>query len=425
MNHGWFVVKNRSTQDIQNNVTIKQRHANEQEFFRRAPWTALDKDRIGIHHLKQFLGRLLYDHIRREFPALIDEIRSLVAAEQEALDNLGPARQTVQQQRQYLSRLTARYQVLVENCLRGNYDSSWDSQDHRKLRMRLHLANDEFAKCLDRDGHYLPFQTVDDKTDSDYDRNNPEEESIYEWIRRQYRDSRGSELPGTVNPLVLETLFRQQASKWRQISERHLASINVIVSEFNAAAFSNVFADDAVRVGMENYNEASMRNTRQEASNHLQDLLSDEMCGILQTVNHYFAQNLDASRQDRVVARLAKLGLHQNNQISVSLFSLKSVTCISNESQAIFDIHDILKAYYKVALKRFADNVVTQVVERFYIGSTGPLKQTAPEQVGSFADDQLSRIAGENYTSSTRRNELNSKLERLEKALALAEKTHL
>ena len=423
LNHGWFVVKNRSTQDIQNNVTIKQRHANEQEFFKKAPWTALDKDRIGIRHLKKFLGRLLYDHIRGEFPALIDEIRNLAATEREALEDLGPARQTAQQQRQYLSRLAARYQSLVGDCLRGNYASSWDSQDHRKLRMRLHLANEDFAKQLARDGHYLPFRTVDDNIDSDYDRN-AKEESIYEWIKKHYRDSRGPELPGTVNPLVLETLFRQQAKKWRQISEKHLASIDVIVSEFNTAAFSNVFTDDAVRDGVKKCNEASMCDTRREASKRLQDLLDDEMCGILQTVNHYFAQTLDASRQERVITRLKAFGLQENQRVTVSLASLKSVTCISNEDQAVFDIHDILKAYYKVALKRFADSVVTQVVERFYVGKTGPLKQTSPEQVGSFADDQLSRIARENYATSTRRNELHSKLERLEKALALAEKTH-
>jgi hypothetical protein len=33
---------------------------------------------------------------------------------------------------------------------------------------------------------------------------------------------------------------------------------------------------------------------------------------------------------------------------------------LGNEEQAANDIHDILEAYYKVATKRFTDNVVLQ-----------------------------------------------------------------
>jgi hypothetical protein len=47
---------------------------------------------------------------------------------------------------------------------------------------------------------------------------------------------------------------------------------------------------------------------------------------------------------------------------------------LSNEDQAVYNIHDILKAYYKVALKRFIDTLVLQVVERHYLGNKGPVR---------------------------------------------------
>ncbi|KAL5394140.1 hypothetical protein PMIN03_013072, partial [Paraphaeosphaeria minitans] len=64
LNHGWFVVKNRSTQEIVAGVTIEDRHRREKQFFATvAPWTELKKNRTGIYALKAFLGGLLYDHI--------------------------------------------------------------------------------------------------------------------------------------------------------------------------------------------------------------------------------------------------------------------------------------------------------------------------------------------------------------------------
>lgn len=40
-----------------------------------------------------------------------------------------------------------------------------------------------------------------------------------------------------------------------------------------------------------------------------------------------------------------------------------------SEEQAVHDIHDMLKAYYKVLFKRFTDNVIIQVVERHILGN--------------------------------------------------------
>lgn len=55
---------------------------------------------------------------------------------------------------------------------------------------------------------------------------------------------------------------------------------------------------------------------------------------------------------------------------------------ISNEDQAINDIYDMLKAYYKLALKRFTDNVVIQVTKRLILGPDGPAKILSPDFAG-------------------------------------------
>lgn len=70
---------------------------------------------------------------------------------------------------------------------------------------------------------------------------------------------------------------------------------------------------------------------RANAKDQLQKLLKDEMCGILQTANHYFADNPIEARQDRVVARLEKMGLSHQDYRKVTLSQVKSATYLSNE----------------------------------------------------------------------------------------------
>lgn len=427
LTHGWFAVKNRSTQDIQSGVTIQQRHHNESAFFDTKPWKTLSKDRVGIASLKKFLGRLLYNHIKGEFPDLVQEIRSLVVACRSEIDALGAPRQTTLQQRQFLSRVAAKYQQCVADCLKGNYGGEWAPDDARKLRMHLHLENEKFAKRMTQKGHTWAFKTADNSADLDY-AHGPEHHiaDIYEWIRQRYRESRGAELPGTVNPSVLESLFRQQTAQWNTIATRHLATVDHIVSQFNAHAWQDIVLEEDVRRHIEERNNKPARMARENAAKQLELLLADEMDGILQTANHYFADTLSATRQDRVIQRLKRLGIQEHDtNIVVNLAEVAAVAHLGNEEQAIYDIHDILKAYYKVAIKRFIDNVVLQAVERCYVGKLSSVTFISPEYIGELTDDELADVASESYATSSIRVETSGRLERLEKALELAEGEHV
>lgn len=423
LTHGWFVVKNRSTQDIHNGVTLKQRNTNEQNFFSKAPWTALSKDRIGIQMLRQFLGKLLYDHIKGEFPALVQDIRNLVADSRATMEALGAPRQSTLQQRQFLSRIADKYQHKVTASLRGDYGADWEANDCRKLRMQLQLSNETFAAEMTKHGHTRAFQNINGTVD-ELDKERTSEESIYSWIRRGYRESRGAELPGTVNPVVLETLFRQQAKKWKMIADKHLKSVYDHVTTFDSAAWDDLAVEGDVRERMESRSAPEKKQAFTRAQQQLRSLVEDEMTGILQTVNHYYADNLAKARSDRVLHRLKGLGIPEAPQANNWYPSAKEIAAavhLSNEDQAVHDIHDILKAYYKVALKRFTDNVVIQCVERCFAGAEGPLRYISPGLIGELTDDDLEYIAAENYATSSKRTETMHRLERLEKALTIAE----
>ena len=118
---GWFTVKNRSTQDIRDGITIEMRHDRERAFFDKSPWSILPKDRCGIDALTPFLGRLQAEHIRKEFPSLVKDIQAQLEAATHELAKLGEARQTSIEQRKFLTAIATKYQRGVDDALCGQY----------------------------------------------------------------------------------------------------------------------------------------------------------------------------------------------------------------------------------------------------------------------------------------------------------------
>lgn len=421
LNHGWFVVKNRSTQEIVAGVTIEDRHKREKQFFSTvAPWTDLKKDRTGIHPLKAFLGGLLYEHINNEFPDVVKDIEQLSSNTLKELEILGPSRQTTADQRRFLMRLANAYQQDVVNSLNGNYDPGLDGDDPAKLRMHMRKLSDKFADCMARSGHSKIFQNVQGDMDMEFVRSSGDRGDILVWIRNLYRESRGAELPGTVNPRVLENMFRQQSEPWKNIATVYIERVSAAIQKFNEAIFAERISDDELRMKLVAKLSYGHSNTHGEACQQLAVILNDERGGILQTVNHYFADTLSGIREERVLARLEAAGVQDGCVVNLTQM-LKSIH-LSNEDQAVNDIHDTLKAYYKVAMKRFTDNVVLQVTERLYLGPDGPVKSLSPDMISDLQDGELTDLAGENFATSSTRNELLNKYERFQKALDIARK---
>lgn len=76
----------------------------------------------------------------------------------------------------------------------------------------------------------------------------------------------------------------------------------------------------------------------------------------------------------------------------------------SNTEHAVRDIHDILRSYYKVARKRFVDNVCIQGTDYHLItGPDIPLRVFSPQFVVELSAERLEAVAGEDTTSIQQR----------------------
>ena len=87
---------------------------------------------------------------------------------------------------------------------------------------------------------------------------------------------------------------------------------------------------------------------------------------------------------------------------------------MSNTEHTVFEVHDILKAYYKVAKKRFVDNVCMHADFILVTGPNNPLKILSPQFVSSLSDEQLEEIAGEDIGLRRKRTALDKEVKDLE-----------
>ena len=87
---------------------------------------------------------------------------------------------------------------------------------------------------------------------------------------------------------------------------------------------------------------------------------------------------------------------------------------MSNIDHVVQEIHDILKAYYKVSRKRFIDNVCMQATDHHLVsGSDTPLKIFSPKFVSDLTKNQLEEFAGEDPSLRRKRNALTNEIKHL------------
>lgn len=88
---------------------------------------------------------------------------------------------------------------------------------------------------------------------------------------------------------------------------------------------------------------------------------------------------------------------------------------MSNSQQTVQDIHDILKSYYKVAQKRFTDNICMQAADFYLVtGPESPMKLFSPSWVYNLSREQLESIAGEEPSLRRKRRQLRKQVKELE-----------
>ena len=176
-----------------------------------------------------------------------------------------------------------------------------------------------------------------------------------------YTNSRGKELPGNYNHVLLSELFHIQSCRWRQIAEVHLVVICDEITAFVKAALKHITKDDQVLVELLEVTASSLLANQLAALAELEKLCMDEKQQPI-TYNHYYTDTVQHGRQESTRKSIRKAmdettrhdwnrKLHvSNNTVDAEklLASLQKRIIVDMDEQACAEALSGLGAYYKV-----------------------------------------------------------------------------
>lgn len=449
---GWHIVKNRDYHS--RHSSAEERDRSEVQFFSEGVWKELPRDMVGIGSLNVRLSKILLDQIKRYLPSLMKDIQSSIEDCKTKLVKLGDGRSTAEEQRQFLLKLSQSFQALCRAAIDGNYDDKFfgdpssDEEYCKRLRAVVQNLNLGFSDLMRKKGHH---RTIDREVteESAARMQRPASTShaglqpipmsradAIEWVRKLLVRSRGRELPGSFNPLLVSELFRDQSRHWERIAREHVQNIGIASKAFLERLFNILTDEETFGTLFTHWIDPILTARFKKANEMLDRLLIDRERHAI-TYDHYYTEALQSLRQERQVNELVGRIQHFMGSSSTSEPAstpayigssdvsrlAKSLATQSESDMDVFacsELLDSLRAFYKVALKTFVDNVSIHVVEGLLTSDIWSV--FSPTDVGQMSSSLVSKIAAESTESQALRQQLNRKLQTLERGLEICQR---
>ncbi|GMF67031.1 unnamed protein product [Aspergillus oryzae] len=374
LRHGWIVVRNLNQQELTDRDT--DRDEAEEAFSRQAPWSTIAKDKFGIKSLRSRLQEIVTENARREFPLRLKEAKSFLEA-------LGNERETPEQQAD-----TAFAKDLERYGHEYNFDTSGtESPDSSNTKSTTASSEDsgDMNEFLTRKTGSIP--ELEDVVTQQTWESFPSDSDIYEWLEELYQSSRGFEI-GTFSASLLATSMKKQSAKWPDFAKGYISDVITIVHGFIVKALEIACVDKRVFNHLFSIMMDNLLDKYQRALTQVDFLLHVERNQAPKTLNHYFNENLQ------------RLYVGSDMAYVIRLEDLTVLNHMSNTEYTVHDIHDILESYYKVARKRFVDNICMQAADYHLVtGPETPFKLFSSSLVNRLSKDELKDIAGEDAST--------------------------
>ncbi|KAK6814819.1 hypothetical protein RU639_009660 [Aspergillus parasiticus] len=430
--HGWHVLKNQDSE--KSNGTLTERDAEEGQFFAKGVWRDLPLSDVAIKPFRERLSKVLLGQIATELPSLIEEIQVQVGDCQRRLERLGRPRTTIAEQKYYLLHISQNFQNLVRAATEGTYNDPFfnsaqpTSGYSRRIRAVMQNLNQEFTERINSGGHYRQITEGGESEAVSRQQVLVTREEYIQHIQNVLKHTRGKELPGTFNPLIIGELFREQSSQWETIARGHVTTAWNIAKDFVRAVVLHIGDITTTKGLLREVVDPRFDQLLKELQRRTSDLLQPHQQGHPITYNHYFTENLQKARREawgdglstiiRNFFNISSLeAAYLNSPSSYNLSHLRDLILQSTESNmsrfAATEALECTLAYYKVALKRFIDGVAIEVIETNLIKPLADM--FAPLLVFDMADDLATRIAGESIENKSLRDQLSRKLHILRK----------
>ncbi|KAL8718683.1 MAG: hypothetical protein Q9181_008170, partial [Wetmoreana brouardii] len=424
---GWHVLKNMDSETGE--WSLADRDVKEEEFFSQGIWEDISRSLLGVSNLRSRLSKVLLGQIAAELPSLIDEIGAKSSACRSRLDKLGDPRATLAEQQLYLFHLSQAFPSLVKAAVDGTYNDPFfdDAKSgpgyQKRMRAVMQNLNLDFADNIARRGHCREVTDSKDTSRIYKDVIPITRDGFIDHIQHLMKRTKGRELPGTFNPMIVSDLFLEQSIPWEGIARSHIDRAWKAAKEFLGHAATYVADATTSRTLFQKIFEPAL--------NHLLEILNEKTNELLRphqrshpiTYNHYFTETLQKLRSERNQKEYSKIikqffGVssletshycHGNHDLHQLVAALVQRTEPDMNRFACSEALDCMEAYYKVALKRFIDDIAIEVIEAKLISPLGGI--FTPVAVSAMSADLVTSIAGESEENRAQREQLMKQLD--------------
>lgn len=422
---GWHVLKNRKFEE--RHVSSAERDAIEDKFFSAGLWASIDSPYCGVTALRLRLSAVLKDQILSQLPSLLQDVEDGIRDCVARLDRLGPVRATQQQQLSYLLRVSEGYRSLVTQAVEGTYtDRLFGSRkDVCKFQTRLRAVVQnrlkEFADEMRLSGQSQYIADSESEGEgSRVFRDSPQisRSKYVENVANRLKFSKGRELPGLFNPLIVSDLFYEQCEPWGRIA-RLLAEDILEASHLTIQLVVENIAASDVAQGVLKFISQGIERLKVELDAQVDALLESGAQHPI-TYNPQLIENVARIQQARHKRDVKKLvhktfGIHRfdnpSNKISVNPIELLDLVGKGFEKNmerfgSALAV-DYMEAYYEVAVSRFIDDVSSLAIEDCLISKLSKLFSSS--NVLEMSAKDLCSLAGETRESALERQRLEAK----------------
>jgi GTP-binding protein EngB required for normal cell division len=367
---GWHVLRNRDY--ASRDSSAQDRNNVEAQFFASGVWRSFSRSQVGVDSLKLRLSNILKDHILDQLPDVLTQIQDGIQQCMSTLDSLGASRDTPQEQRQYLGHVSQSFSTLISAAINGQYSDPFFGQAstsigyQRRLRAVLQNTLTDFANLMRQKGHtytILDVESVDGDTDV-----SPRRISRSDYIAKVkslLERSRGRELPGTFDPLIIGELFQEQSQPWGKLVNQYvdivLRAVNAVVRDILSHICDRATLDRVWRRII----SAGLDDIAEKLRNKVSELLRPHNTGHPITYNHYLTENVQKAQSERQAREIratlnkafGKYDANEDGNLHINVAgwvdmltrSLTSRTEADMNNYASSTATDFMEAYYKVS----------------------------------------------------------------------------
>lgn len=278
------------------------------------------------------LSKLLYGYIKRGVPALQEELKIALENAEYDLKEMGEKRGSIEQQRLFLTRIFTEVHALLNSSVRGLYEDNFfgkikenndvmEADNGKRLRAVIQYLNIQFEEKMRLRGHEIQILPDDDDEDENYYEDDEDDADKASdvfcglkkplemtqvqaaiWASKVIVRSRGCELPGLFNPLIVNQLFLVQSSRWEEVAKDHILAVWNYCKDFVSKVVGYSTAPDVAAKVITYGVEDALDKALVDALNELKEILEDTKYP--STYNHYFTDTLQKIRHDHLKVKL-------------------------------------------------------------------------------------------------------------------------